>query len=299
MLRSKATTRPHPRPPRRTTSSDRRVRSRSSRRRARVRGCTTGTSAACAASVYVCWARRRTPPKRPRRHSCGCCNGCRCSTAASSTSPHTCSRSPATSATTRSKRAGGSRWWPSTRTCRSTVRSTSTRTPSGRRCCGHARRARAANASLPPRRREVVALRELESLPYAQIGEIVGLKENAVAQLISRARVGLRNAVPTRFRGRALQSVGPATDECGRALPLLATVQDGQDGGGAGAPARVRGGGAGAGRAHSRGIGPCRPCEALRRRRGSSVRARSPTRAAAGPPNWDCVGAPAGGHRRR
>jgi RNA polymerase sigma factor (sigma-70 family) len=83
----------------------------------------------------------------------------------------------------------------------------------------------AANASLPPAQREVLALREVESLSYAQIGEIIGLKENAVAQLISRARIGLRNAV----RGSALSSVGASSADCARAIPLLAAVQDGQD----------------------------------------------------------------------
>jgi RNA polymerase sigma-70 factor (ECF subfamily) len=86
-------------------------------------------------------------------------------------------------------------------------------------------RVRSANASLPPRQREVLALREVESLSYAEIGDTVGVQENAVAKLISRARIGLRNAV----RGSALESVGPATADCLRALPLLAALQDGED----------------------------------------------------------------------
>ena len=51
---------------------------------------------------------------------------------------------------------------------------------------------RLANARLAPRQRLVLALRELEDRSYAEIGELVGLKENAVAQLISRARESLR-----------------------------------------------------------------------------------------------------------
>ncbi len=84
---------------------------------------------------------------------------------------------------------------------------------------------RAANASLPARQREVLALREVESLSYVEIGEIIGLKENAVAQLISRARIRLRDEV----RGSALASVGGSSKDCERALPLLAALQDGQD----------------------------------------------------------------------
>ena len=51
---------------------------------------------------------------------------------------------------------------------------------------------RIANGKLESRQRLVLALRELEDRSYAEIGEIVGLKENAVAQLIFRARESLR-----------------------------------------------------------------------------------------------------------
>jgi RNA polymerase sigma-70 factor (ECF subfamily) len=83
---------------------------------------------------------------------------------------------------------------------------------------------RAANAALPPRQREVLALREVEQLSYEQIGELVGLNGNAVAQLISRARIKLRE----RIRGGALESIAVASAECARALPLLARAQDAQ-----------------------------------------------------------------------
>jgi RNA polymerase sigma-70 factor (ECF subfamily) len=81
-----------------------------------------------------------------------------------------------------------------------------------------------AHARLPARQREVLALRELEGLSYEQIGEVLELKPNAVAQLISRARIKLAELV----RGDVLESVAGATPDCDRALPLLACGQDSQ-----------------------------------------------------------------------
>ena len=82
---------------------------------------------------------------------------------------------------------------------------------------------RLANAHLQPRQRLVLALRELEDRSYAEIGELVGMKENAVAQLIFRARESLR----TELR---LAQVDPESlpEECRRFLPLLAAHLDGQ-----------------------------------------------------------------------
>ncbi len=82
---------------------------------------------------------------------------------------------------------------------------------------------RIANARLQPRQRLVLALRELEDRSYAEIGELVGMKENAVAQRIFRAREGLR----TELR---LAQVDPEQlpEECRRFLPLLAAHLDGQ-----------------------------------------------------------------------
>ena len=59
-------------------------------------------------------------------------------------------------------------------------------------------------------------MRELEDRSYAEIGETVGLSENAVAQLISRARESLR----TELR---LAQIDPdrLPEECRRFLPLL------------------------------------------------------------------------------
>jgi RNA polymerase sigma factor (sigma-70 family) len=82
---------------------------------------------------------------------------------------------------------------------------------------------RVANAKLQPRQRLVLALRELEERSYSEIGELVGMKENAVAQLIFRARDSLR----TELR---LVQVDPERlpEECRRFLPLLAAHLDGQ-----------------------------------------------------------------------
>ena len=82
---------------------------------------------------------------------------------------------------------------------------------------------RAANAALQPRQRMVLALCELEERSYAEIGEIVGLNENAVAQLVFRARESLRTEL------RLLQ-VDPESlpEECRAFLPALSQYLDGQ-----------------------------------------------------------------------
>lgn len=82
---------------------------------------------------------------------------------------------------------------------------------------------RLANARLQPRQRLVLALRELEDRSYAEIGEIVGMKENAVAQLIFRARESLR----TEMRLAQIDP-GRLPEDCRRFLPLLAAHLDGQ-----------------------------------------------------------------------
>jgi RNA polymerase sigma-70 factor (ECF subfamily) len=85
---------------------------------------------------------------------------------------------------------------------------------------------RTANAELPARQREVLALREVELLSYDEIGEIMGLNRNAVAQLVSRARIKLRDLL----RGSALASVSSSSPDCERALGLLASIQDDERG---------------------------------------------------------------------
>jgi RNA polymerase sigma factor (sigma-70 family) len=82
---------------------------------------------------------------------------------------------------------------------------------------------RIANARLDPRQRLVLALCELEDRSYAEIGDLVGLNENAVAQLVFRARERLR----TELR---LVQVDPENlpEECRAYLPLLAQHLDGK-----------------------------------------------------------------------
>jgi RNA polymerase sigma factor (sigma-70 family) len=87
----------------------------------------------------------------------------------------------------------------------------------------HQEQIRLANESLPARQREVLALRELEDLSYVEVAQIMGMNQNSVAQLISRARINLRDGL----RQTALGSVASASPECDRALPLLAKHQDG------------------------------------------------------------------------
>jgi RNA polymerase sigma factor (sigma-70 family) len=81
---------------------------------------------------------------------------------------------------------------------------------------------RAANATLPDRQREVLALRELGGLSYRQIGGVMELDENAAAQLAWRARAGLRSAL----RRGAVAGVTARTKDCERALTLLALRED-------------------------------------------------------------------------
>ena len=87
----------------------------------------------------------------------------------------------------------------------------------------HQEQIRLANESLPARQREVLALRELEELSYGEVAQIMGMNQNSVAQLISRARINLRDGL----RQTALGSVASASPQCDRALPLLASHQDG------------------------------------------------------------------------
>ena len=82
---------------------------------------------------------------------------------------------------------------------------------------------RIANGKLAPRQRLVLALRELEDKSYAEIGELVGLNENAVAQLILRARQSLREELRLVQVDRSKLS-----EVCQGYLPLLSAHLDGQ-----------------------------------------------------------------------
>jgi RNA polymerase sigma-70 factor (ECF subfamily) len=127
---------------------------------------------------------------------------------------------------------------------------------------------RAANQELPERQREVLALRELEDLSYDEIAEIMGMNRNSVAQLISRARINLREAL----QGTAMRSIAPATPDCERGLPLLAMMQDGQLGGDS-AEARWLGD-------HLATCGTCRLSREAMEEAGASYRAWVPVAAA-------------------
>jgi RNA polymerase sigma factor (sigma-70 family) len=83
---------------------------------------------------------------------------------------------------------------------------------------------REANARLPERQREVLALREISDRSYDEIAEIMDMNRNSVAQLISRARIKLRDEL----RGTALASIAVSSPECERALPLIAARADNQ-----------------------------------------------------------------------
>lgn len=88
------------------------------------------------------------------------------------------------------------------------------------------RAVRAANERLPERQREALALRELDDMSYDEIGSVMEMKSNAVAQLISRARIGLRKEM----RVGAAASVALASPDCEKAHGVLACRQDGQAG---------------------------------------------------------------------
>ena len=66
---------------------------------------------------------------------------------------------------------------------------------------------RAANDRLPERHREVLALYELEEMSYDDIAEIMDMNRNSVAQLISRARIKLRDEL----RGTAMAAIATST----------------------------------------------------------------------------------------
>jgi len=84
------------------------------------------------------------------------------------------------------------------------------------------REIREAHGRLPDRYREILALREVSGFSYDQIGEVMGLNRNAVAQLILRARLRFRDEL----RGTAASSVCLRGEDCRRAAELLSRVQD-------------------------------------------------------------------------
>lgn len=83
---------------------------------------------------------------------------------------------------------------------------------------------RAANSRLPARQREVLALRQIQDMSYDEIATVMEMNANSVAQLISRARIRLRQEL----RGEAATAIQASSPECEKALPLLARRQDGK-----------------------------------------------------------------------
>src|SRR5215213_6716641 len=83
---------------------------------------------------------------------------------------------------------------------------------------------RDANAQLAPRHREVLALREVAGRSYEEIGGIMGISENAAAQLIWRARSKLRVALTA----GAISSVVARTEDCETAQLLINRLHDGE-----------------------------------------------------------------------
>jgi hypothetical protein len=73
-----------------------------------------------------------------------------------------------------------------------------------------------ANAALPNRQREALALRELSRLSYAQIARVMDLETPAVGPLLARARLGLRQEL----RGASRREPAPCAER-ERALATL------------------------------------------------------------------------------
>ena len=82
---------------------------------------------------------------------------------------------------------------------------------------------RAANARLPERQRHVLALRELEGMSYADIGRVLDITEGAVAQLLARARLGLRREL--RLQQVDVERMDPA---CRARLGYIGGLIDGE-----------------------------------------------------------------------
>lgn len=77
-------------------------------------------------------------------------------------------------------------------------------------------------ASLPPRWQHVLWYTSVEQLPHAEVGDLLGVRPNAVAVLAHRAREGLRQAYLDAHLGRVSAS------SCRRTAPLLAAYVRGE-----------------------------------------------------------------------
>ena len=274
------------------------------------RSCTPSTNPGCGRSPTGWPATSTTRTTSSRRRSSAPCRASTGSTRRRRRSRRTCSRPCATSSSSRSSAA--KRQQPMAEVPEpalpTPIEDDPQRSPPA---AGQQDEVRLANARLQPRQRLVLALRELEDRSYAEIGELVGMKENAVAQLIFRARESLRIEL-------RLAQVDPERlpEECRRFLPLLAAHLDGQlkgarreetlahlDGCERCQDALAR---------HARGLAPLpRDPAPDRRRRGEGCRRRAarsgglladrqppfPRPASGVDPARRCRGAPARGHR--
>ena len=83
---------------------------------------------------------------------------------------------------------------------------------------------RAANASLPARRRQALALQGPGKLSHAEIARLMDADRDAVALLIARARLELHDAL----RGDDLASSRAASKDCRTAVRLMAMRDDAQ-----------------------------------------------------------------------
>jgi DNA-directed RNA polymerase specialized sigma24 family protein len=81
-----------------------------------------------------------------------------------------------------------------------------------------------ANAGLATRHREVLALRDLIGCSYDEVFVILGTDRLAVAELLWRARLELRD----RLEASGLVSIAGVAEACRRALPLIAMRLDGE-----------------------------------------------------------------------
>jgi predicted DNA-binding protein (UPF0251 family) len=81
-----------------------------------------------------------------------------------------------------------------------------------------------ANARLDVDQREVLALRELAGCSYREIAQIVGADREAVAELLWKARLALRD----QLAGSSLLSIASLAASCRRALGLMVMSWDGE-----------------------------------------------------------------------
>lgn len=81
-----------------------------------------------------------------------------------------------------------------------------------------------ANGRLPVQYRELLALREFVGSSYAEISRVVGVDRTAVAELLWRARLELRDELTA----SRLMSIAPVANRCRRALALIVMGLDGE-----------------------------------------------------------------------